>query len=171
MKKLNIKTEEQKEMTRFLVVLIGLILIIVGIYFFTRVFVTKDLFTNKDNSDSEYTTGVVDNTAAIVGNMLNRSETEYYVALLNYDNPESYFYNTLISNYSESENALKFYYVDLTNSLNKKYLATEGETISTNYKDLDSLKLGDITIIRVKKGKVVKFLIDEDSIRKELNVD
>lgn len=171
MKKLNIKTEEQKEMTRFLVVLIGLILIIVGIYFFTRVFVTKDLFTNKDNSESEYTTGVVDNTAAIVGNMLNRLETEYYVALLNYDNPESYFYNTLISNYLEKENALKFYYVDLTNSLNKKYLATEGKTISTNYKDLDSLKLGDITIIRVKKGKVVKFLIDEDSIRKELNVD
>ncbi len=171
MKKLNIKTEEQKEMTRFLVVLIGLILIIVGIYFFTRVFVTKDLFTNKDNSDSEYTTGVVDNTAAIVGNMLNRSETEYYVALLNYDNPESYIYNSIISNYLEKENALKFYYVDLTSSLNKKYLATEDENVSTNYKDLDSLKLGDITIIRVKKGKVVKFLIDEDSIRKELNVD
>lgn len=170
MKKIKIQTEEQKEMTRFVLVLLGLIIIVVAIYFLTRAFVTKDLF-NKDNDDA-YTSGQVSETAVIVGNMLNRPEKEYYVALYDFEDSESFYYSALITNYSSNEDkALKFYYVDLSNKLNSKYLATESEPASKSFQSLDKLRLGSITIIKVKNQEVVKFLTTEDEIKKELTIE
>lgn len=167
-KNLKFQTEEQKEITRFVIVLVGLIVIVIGIYFFTRAFVTKDLFDNNEGTD--YTPGVIDNTAAIVGNMLSRPENEYYVAIFDFENYEISYYNSIISKYVNSKDALKFYYVDLGNELNSKYIATDEDVVSKNFKNLESLKLGDITIIKIKKGKVTKFLTTEEDIRKELIV-
>ena len=172
-KNMKIETEEQKEMKRFVLVLLGVVVVVIGIYFFTRAFVTKDLFKDEKN-DQTYTTGVVSETAAIVGNMLTRPENEYYVALFSLEDNQASYYDAIISKYSgdsENKNKLKVYYVDLANKLNEKYLATEDDKATTKYKDLDSLRLGDFTLIKVKKGKVNKLLTTVEDIKKELSND
>lgn len=73
-----IETEEQAEIKKFILVLGGLIVILVGIYFFTRAFVTKDLFNKKKSDEINYQVGVISDTNIIVGNLLNRPYEEYY---------------------------------------------------------------------------------------------
>ena len=106
-KNMKIETEEQKEMKRFVLVLLGVVVVVIGIYFFTKAFVTKDLFKEETN-DQTYATGVVSETAAIVGNMLTRPENEYYVALFSLENNQASYYDAIISKYSgDSENKNK----------------------------------------------------------------
>ncbi len=166
-KKNKYETEEQKEIKKFIIVLVGLILVIVGIYFFTRAFVTKDLFKNTD--DIQYKEGAINYEVAIVGNMLSRPEKEYYVFAFNSESNKINHYNTLASKYKGEKDALKMYYLDTNNELNKKYVATD-ESISTSFKSLEELKLGEVTLIKVKNGKVTKLITNVDDIKKELNI-
>lgn len=161
-------TEEQAEIKRFIFVLVGLIIIIVGIYFFTRAFITKDLF-NK-TSDVKYTEGQINYDVAIVGNMLNRPLTEYYIMAFAGTSTQVNYYNTVVSKYLNEENALKVYYIDLDNALNKDYVAKD-EKASTTFKSIDELKFGEITLLKVKNGKVTKFITNVDDIKNELNIE
>lgn len=170
MKKNKIKkyeTEEQAEVKKFILVLLGLIIVIVGIYFFTRAFVTKDLF--KKTEDINYQTGVVDENAVIVGNMLNRPYDEYYVIAFNSEDTQVNYYNTLVSKYKSKSDAIKVYFLDLNNELNKEYIASD-ENITTSFKSIDELKLGKLTLIKVKKGKVTKMATTVDELIKELKL-
>lgn len=161
------ETEEQMEVKRFIYVLLGLIFIIVGIYFFTRAFVTKDLF--KETKEINYTTGTINYDTAIVGTMLNRPESEYYVVAFSMKDTDAIYYNTIASKYKNGKEALKVYYLDLDNELNKKYIS-EDENISTSYKTIDELKLGSITLLRIKNGKVTKYITNIEEIKKEFGI-
>ena len=52
------ETEEQVELKQFIKILVVLIILVVGVYFLTRAFVTKDLFNKKEES-SETTKGTI----------------------------------------------------------------------------------------------------------------
>ena len=146
-KNMNYATEEQKEIKKFIFVLVGLIIIVIGIYFFTRAFVTKDLFNKTD--DKNYTEGTINYEVAIVGNMLSRPAEEYYLLAFDSESTKANYYNALVEKYLNSENSLKVYFIDLTNELNKKYVA-EDKNISQKFENIENLKLGDVTLIRVK---------------------
>lgn len=161
------ETEEQMEVKKFIFVLLGIILIVVGIYFFTRAFVTKDLF--KQASDVTYTSGTVNYDVAVVGTMLNRSDKEYYVVAYSSENNSATYYNTLLSKYLNNEDAMKVYYLDLNNELNKEYVATD-ENISKSFTSIKELKFGNITLLKVKDGKVTKFITDLEKIKVELGI-
>ncbi len=167
-KKMKFETEEQKEIKKFIFVILGLVIIITGIYFFTRAFITKDLFKNK-NANAEYTSGVINYDVAIVGTMLNRPQEEYYVLAFNSEDTNVNYYNALVSKYTAKEESLKIYHIDLSNELNKEYVATD-ENISTKFDSIDNLKLGKITLIKVKNQKVTKFITNIDKIKEELTI-
>ena len=60
------------------------------------------------------------------------------------------------------------YYIDLSNKLNESYYSEEeSNPKATNIKEL---KLGDFTLIKVKDGKIVKYLEDEKEVKKELGM-
>ncbi len=167
-KKVKIETEEQKEFKKYILVVLGLVLVVVGIYFFTRAFITKDLFNKKE--DTNYQTGTINDQTAIVGTMLNRPENEYYVMAFSSESNNINYYNTIVSLYTSGDTEpLKVYFVDLENSLNQKYVASDGKG-STSFESLDKLKLGEVTLLKVKDQKVTKFLTDIEAIKKELAV-
>ncbi len=161
------ETEEQAEIKKFIIVLLGLVIIIVGIYFFTRAFVTKDLFNKGE--DVTYTEGTINYDTVIVGNMLSRPYTEYYVMAFDSESTQANYYNTVVSKYTKEEKASKVYYLDLNNELNKPYVATD-ENRSTSYKSLDELKFGELTLIKVKNEKVTKFITNIEDIKKEFGI-
>lgn len=164
------ETEEQKEIKKFIYVVIGLVIIILGIYLFTRAFITKDLF--KDNkSDIEYTEGTINDSVAIVGTMLNRPYDEYYLMAFDSENTKANYYNALVSKYTSNEKSLKVYHIDLANKLNEKYIANKDEKATTKFTTIAELKLGDITLIKVKNKKVTKIITNIDEIAKELTVE
>jgi hypothetical protein len=162
------ETEEQKEIKKFFIVLIGLVVIILGIYLFTRAFITKDLFDN--SSDVTYESGTISYDTAIVGTMLNRPYDEYYVMAFDSEGTKTNYYNTIASSYISSDDSLKVYYIDLANELNKSYVASDNDEVTVKFTSLDELKLGEVTLIKIKKGKVTKIITDIDSIASELAV-
>lgn len=170
MKKSKIKkyeTEEQLEIKKFFIVLLGLVIIIVGVYFFTRAFVTKDL--HKESDGVSYTEGKINYDVVVVGTMLNRPAKEYYVIAFSDEDTNATYYNTLVSKYMKNEKTLAVYYLDLDNDLNKEYIATD-ENISKSFTTIKDLKLGNLTLMKVKDGKVTKFITKENEIKKEFGI-
>lgn len=155
------KTSEQKEMGNFLVVIIVVLVCVGGIYFFTRAFVTKDLFKKDTPRESVVEPGKIDYEVAIMGTIMNRADEEYYVVI--YDSTSSYAFdmNKLVSNYTKAEKHLPVYVVDLSNkTMNGDGKYYDPNNISENPTSLEDLKVGDRTVIKIKKGKIDKFIPD-----------
>lgn len=159
-------TEEQMEIKKFIFVLLGLLILLVGVYFFTRAFVTKDL--HKSTNGVNYSEGKVSYDVVVVGTMLNRPVSEYYVYAFSNEDTKSVYYNTLVSNYSKKEKALQVYYLDIDNALNKDYV--DKSNASKSFTTIKDLKLGELTLLKVKDGKVTKYITNEDEIKKEFGI-
>lgn len=163
---INYKSEEQKEIIKFVIILLVIVVVVVGIYFFTRNFVTKEAI--KDNN-TETTPVTINYDVTIVGSMLNRPYDEYYVLAYESDSVSVNKYQAVYSSYANKEKKDKLYYIDLSNHLNSSYY-NKNDT-NPNATSIDELKFGDFTLIKVKKGKIVKYLEDYDEIKKELKIE
>ena len=160
------KTEEQKEIMQFGIVLLVVVVCILGVYFFSKAFVMdKSLF------EVSYNPGVVNYERVIVGTMFNRPEKDYYVIAYDESSNSAPYYSAISSKYTtESKNALKVYHLDLDNSLNKDFLIKDGEKSNSKATKPSEVKLGDFTLIKIQNGKIIKYLENISDIEKELTV-
>ncbi len=163
-KKETYQSEEQIEMKRFIIILIILIIIVLAVYLFTRIFVTKDLLNESENETT--TPGVINYNITSIGAMLTKPEDEYYVLIYDTTSLDSVYYSSLASSYSQNEKALKVYLADLNNELNKKYY--DKSNIKLNVTNIEELKVGDRTLIKVKKGAITETYQTEADIAKIL---
>ncbi|MCI8394565.1 MAG: hypothetical protein HFH86_03680 [Bacilli bacterium] len=164
--KLKYRTEEQQEMLHFVIVLLIIVGIVLVVYFASKVFVMdKSLF------QVAYQDGKINSERAIVGTIFNRPNKEYYVLLYPESISKAVYYSSLSTNYtSKQENALPLYHVDLDNELNKKYyVGSDGES-NPKAKNVSELKFKTLTLIKIKNGKIDKYLEKEEDIQKELAV-
>ena len=106
--KITYKTEEQKEIIKFIIVLVIVIALIIAVFFLSKVLIKQEA------EPTIYQTGEIATNIAIVGTLLNRPEDDYYV--LAYDTNGTYAsaYVTYAEYYTSSaENPIKIYYLDL----------------------------------------------------------
>lgn len=162
-----IRTEEQEEVIRFVKVLVVVILVVVLIYFFTRAFVSKDLFDD-DSSDKQVQAGAVDYDITILGSSLNRPYDHYFVMVYDSTDTKASKYATILSNYKKEKDAEKIYFADLNNELNKKFYDKDNSNPKAS--KVEDLKVGDFTLIEVKKGKIVSYIEDYEAAVKKLKV-
>ncbi len=158
------------EVKKFIFIMLALIVIVAGIYVCTRAFVTKDLFNKKEDKTEEVTEGSVNYDVASMGTLLNRPYDEYYVVI--YDTKEGSYISdmsSLVYSYTQKDNHLHVYTIDLSNKLNEAYY--DPENVNVNAKDLSEIKVGDITLIKVKSGKINKFIVDYSKMKTELGVN
>lgn len=153
--------EEMKTIKQFIITLIILIIIVLGIYFFTKLFVTKE-DTDKTTTDVDY----INPKMAIVGTMLKKSEDNYYVILYNTEDDDASTYAALLNKYSAKDDYVTTYRVDLSNPMNSKYIA-EGSDVNTQSDTLSDLRFGAITLLEVKNGKIIDSFESVESIEKE----
>ena len=165
-KKERIKTTEQEEMTKFVIVLLVVLICVGGIYLLTRAFVTKDLF---NNNTQETSTGKVNYKSVIVGNILNRPYDEYYVIVYNTTSEVASDISTILTDFDNrtDDAKLHMYIVDLNNKLNADYYNPEKENKKAT--DVSSFMFGDKTLLKIKGGKVEKYITDLTKIKEELN--
>ena len=158
--------EEKKAVKNFLIILAVVLVCGIAVYFLTRAFVSKDLFTKKDDDKDKIVEVTTSYDTAIVGTMLNRPVKEYYVLV--YDQKEDNGYNNIgISYTSDHSDGLPLYYVDLANPLNKEHVGDKTD-VSGSVKDM---VFGELTLLRVKDGKITKTITDYDKVIKELDVE
>ncbi len=161
------QNEETKTMKQFLITLMIVIIGVVGIYLLTKYVVKKDNATNNSSNTEEK--NYIDPNTAIVGTMLNKSSDAYYVIIYDKTKDNATTYYSLVSTYKAKDKALKVYTVDLSNSLNKKYIATDNKT-NPKATNLEDLKLGEVTLLKVKNNKITEAYETTDAIKKALDV-
>lgn len=161
------QNEETKTMKQFLITLIIVIVGVVGIYLLTKYVVKKDNSTNNSSNTEEKS--YIDPNTAIVGTMLNKSSDEYYVIIYDKTGDNATTYYSIVSTYKSKDKALKVYTVDLSNSLNKKYIATDNKT-NPKATNLEDLKFGEVTLLKVKNNKITEAYETTDAIKKALDV-
>lgn len=148
-------SEEVNMVKKLIVILIVVALFIVGFYFLTNKVVEKRQQEENDTVEINY-----DNIT--VGTILNRPYDEYLVLLYNSQESEAAYYGTLLANYSKDE---KLYFVDLSLKTNEKYV---GEKSSGKFTEIKDAKFSGPTLLRIKNGKVEKFLEIKDEIKDAL---
>ena len=165
-----VTTEETNELKKFLIVIVVVLLCVGGIYLVTRAFVTKDLFKDEEPTTEEVTPVVPNYDIAIMGTMLNRPEDTYYVVI--YNTVEGDYVadmSALVSSYNAKEGHKHIYTVDLSDYMNQSYY--DPENVNVKAKTLEEVKVGDITLIKVKKGKIDKYIVDLAKMKKELGLE
>lgn len=161
-KRMKYYTDEQKEVFKFIIIIVVLVLVIGGIYLIT------DKYIEKGNRST--VPGEINYDKATIGTMLNRPYDEYYVIIYDSKSTEASYYASLIYNYRENEDALKVYFIDLNNELNKKYYNVNNDNISNkDAKSINELDLGDITLIKVSNKEINTYIDDIASIEQILS--
>lgn len=159
------RSEEQTEMIRFIRILIIVIVLIGGIYLFTRIFVTKDLLNNKEE-EKEVIAGEINYNITMIGSLLGHPEEEYYVMIYDTENLRSIYYSGLMTTYARNEDALKVYFADLNKGFNEKFY--NPEDVNLDITNISDLRVGDLTLIKVKNGGIVEVWDNEEEIANEL---
>lgn len=159
-------SEDSKEIRNFLIILFSIIIIVLIIYGVSRYFI-KDEDTNTEDTITE---GTIDYDKVSVGTMLNRHYDEYYVAIYDEENPKAVLYSAIITNYLNNENITKVFFCDLGNKLNSKYYVGSDGVSNPQAQNINEFAFEDLTLIKVKDGKIIKYLEDFEKIKEELTV-
>lgn len=154
-------TEEQKEIFKFGKILFGLVLVIGLLYLFTVYVVNKE-----DKYERTNNKGVINYNNIMIGTLLNRLDNEYYVLIYDDSKSNNALYLSKINEYKTKTNHLPVYMADLSNELNKSYIDSK-----SNYKvdSVEDLKVKGTTLVKVKAGKITKFIKSKEAILDELN--
>ena len=161
----NYTSEEGQEIKRFAFILIGIIVIVLAIYGIGTHFKKEE-----ENSYERTTqTGKINYDKVSVGTMFNKKESEYYVFLYGEDDKNVVLYDYILDKQKSKKDGLKIFYCDITSELNKDYYVTDGKT-NKNAKTIDDVKFGEVTLVRIKNGKIIKYIENVDEIKKELGI-
>ena len=154
--------EEMITIKQFIITLILVLLIVSGIYFFTKIFVTKE--NNETTNDVEQ--NFINPEMAIIGTMLNKDIDKYYVIIYNVNDDDAASYAFLLESYSDSNIYVRTYWVDLSNPMNSKYIAT-GSDVNNISENIEDLKFGEITLLKIENNKITKAFDTIEKIKKE----
>ena len=155
---------EDYSIKKFIKILSFLIIIFLGFYFVTTIFIDKE----HENENKNQGEAVVDSSKIVLGQLLTREEQEYYVIATKpslYKTSYVQIYNKYINNYKQKENSIKFYYIDLDNALNNKYMSDKLNI--TN--EILKLKLNDEVLFKINSGQIEKTYVGKEKILEKLS--
>lgn len=160
----NSNIDDDTNIIKKLVVIVVVIAVLIGI-----VYVVTELVTKDAEEETTITEGEINYDKTSVGMILNRPYDEYYVMVYNAEDADAVLYSTILTKYMNEEDSTKIYFCDLNNKLNSSYYNVDKDNKSNpDAKSVEDFDFGDLTLIKVKKGKIVKYVEDLDTIRKIL---
>ena len=119
------------------------------------------LITRKNNTTY---TAEIQTTKILCGQVLNRSEKEYFVLAYDISDDTVMLYDSILERYNNASSKLPLYKVDLSNSRNNT-CKSDKLTISNSVKEL---KFQVPSLVKVKNGIVVDSYTSYDTIKNTL---
>lgn len=168
-KKVNNKAVKNKKQnvvsTNELVNLIKIIVIVclvLLVFYFITTLVKDKKTTNYSDSDK---VAVIQYEKIMVGQILNRTESDYYVLVEKENDVNIDLYKSYTSIYSGKENSLKVYTVDLGDVFNTNYVGEETviDSLVANF------KFNDTTLIKVSNETIESYFVGSEEIENYLN--
>ena len=160
--KYNQVDSDGSEIKRFVIILVVLLIIVGVIYLLTEKFKTNNITTNKEKVSISY-------DKLTIGTLFSVDYDNYYALIYSSKDVNALKYASLISRYNQQTDHKKIYFIDLNDSFNSIYYNIGNDNKSNpNAKDIDSLDLGDLTLIEINNKKIVNYLEDYNKISKYL---
>lgn len=154
----NVQIATATEIANLIKILLIVCAVLLVFYFIT-------VLVNKKSSDTDYsenTTPTIQYSKILVGQILNRSEKEYYVLVEKENDQYLDLYKYYLS--SDYEDSLEYYTVDLSDVFNGNHIGEE-----TNVKgDTSEFKFADTTLLKIKDGKVKRVYKTREDIIEHL---
>lgn len=151
--------EDTNEIKKFVLILFGVAILAVLLYFITAKFLVKDNFQSKD--DTPISEEITFNSLK-GGTLFNRPYDEYYVLAYDKKGETAPYYSVLTNVYSGE---IKLYIMDLSLEINKQYVGKSGNNKANNPNELS---ITDPTLILIKNGKISNYVEGKDEITKVL---
>ena len=152
------KIDESNSLTKYLKIIIGLIIVITLVYLLSATFITKEInwsnILKKDTANNE--TANVKNSI-LASAIFKQSEEEYYVYFYDFNDEDSNISSIIESKLSDS----KVYYVDTSSALNSKYVS---DTSNKNDQKLEDLKVISPTVIKISGDAIVQYYEKNEKI-------
>lgn len=145
-----------EEIKTLLIITLVIILVTVGLYFFTEKILNK-------KEEVEEVEETISYTEILMGTMLDLPDEEYFVIAYDKTNEETSMFETLYKRYFNKEGALPIYEVNLGIGFNKKYLSDES---NTKPKSLEDVQIKDVGLFLIKNGKISKYYESYEDIEK-----
>ena len=159
----NLKNVEKKESVSQRDELKNLIIVIVTVIVIFLVFyaITTLINPKKEIENSQVITETIQYEKILVGEILNRSETNYYVLVKNSSQPYNDLYDTYLQMFVTKDSDNTYYVADLEDAFNKGYYA---ETTNVSGNDVSKYQFNSSVLIKVKKNKLDKVYTEHDAI-------
>ncbi len=152
---------EDYSLTKFVKVLVIVILSAVFLYLVSAIFITKEINLFGKNNTTNTTNQTVSN-AILAKSIFNQSEESYYVYFYDFNESNNNINTIVSSKLSES----KVYRVDTSSSFNSKYVSDTSNRSATT---LDDLKVVKDTLIKIEGDAITMYLEGEEEISNNLN--
>ncbi len=159
-KKVDKKIEEENEVKGLIKTAI-IVLISFAVCYLLFLLMGKAGMFEKGYEKPESTSNEFTYNTALIGTVFNRPESEYYVAFDEEDG--NVYFQALLSMYKGS---LQIYKVNMSLGINADYKGIEGNPKASKSSELS---IAGPTLIKIKDGKISKYLEDLDKIKEELN--
>ena len=101
-------------------------------------------------------------TDILIGETFNRPDREYLVLFDTFGNKTNDVY---VKYLAEKYTALNIYNVDMSSKSNSKYVS---DTSNPNAKSVSELKINGITLVKIKGGRITKYITGNDSVAEYL---
>jgi len=151
-----LKNGEQFEIKNLVKIVLVVVIFLALAYFFT------DKIMQKENKVEEMN---VTYNEAVIGNVLNKKDSAYYVLLYSSKTDKTANYDAIHNAYLESDSTVKLYYVDMNLKVNSAYLS---DVSNKEAKSLEELKIKDGTLLKIENGEIVGYYDTIGEIEKNL---
>ena len=143
---------------RMVKVLGGIVLVLVAFYFVFAIYNGEIKF----GDDEESVPAEIQNVEILAGSTFLRDNNEYYVLMFDFNGNNSIYASSIYSMYSQKTGGHKMYLVDLGNMINSSYVTEKVEDV--NVSSIESMKVVDVSLIKVKAGKAEFIKAGKDAI-------
>lgn len=127
-------------------------------------FVTKDY--NEDETTTTTTTVKYDSSLLTINKVFTVDSKNYYVLFYDASNNTDKEFAEEFAGYYDDEK-VPLYKVDMSNAMNRDHYDENGEE-NTTPKSSDEIIITKVTLMKIKKGKVVSYITDKYEIAKTL---
>ena len=148
--------EEEKSIVSRFIMTIGLILIVlVALYLFVGIFVTKSITFGKDKDEEQTKEVASDKTTILASQLFDQKEDEYYVLV--YDTTdEVHNIEQFLNLYKSKSGALTVYKVDSSKKFNSKYIVTEDS--NKNPESINDLRIITPSLIKISSKHLSEYI-------------
>lgn len=151
------KSSDTNQINKFLKILL-VVIVFFGLIYLLTVKVVKDDKTTEET---------ITYNEAIVGNSLTLSTDKYYVLFYDAKSDIAGYFDSWQDAYITAASTPKLYYVDLSKTINKKYVTTEDS--NSNPTKGSEFKIKNGTMIIVENGKIINYIENLQEIYQLLN--